>query len=264
MRFIIQISAWTSSPLAFQSFQVLPLFQESLEPLGAKWSTSFEGETLKFGLHLRDPVSPGFWWFLSSKKIQKEGRWWSRTFLMLLEIQKKRADGGPPNLPAFRDPEKEHHWHRSHEFNSVTGMQATAFYIRVCFFKVGYPWIPWIPWYPSNLRVHHRISGWNGYGDAPFSDTPSGFSTCPTSSALLATNPSLVHGDSYGWFRRLNWRHCTYHIKAYVYGGIQGDLPKNMALYWWSSSIWGSWNSRWIMDYGNENDQYIGYTTSPK
>ena len=183
----MQISAWTSSPLAFQNFLVLPLFQESLEPLGTKWSTSFEGETLKFGLHPRDPVSPGPFWVFELQKKQKEGRWWSRTFLMLLEIQKKSMV--VHRIFLLLEIQKKSITGTEATNWAVTGMQATAFYIRVCL-KIGYP---------SNLRVHHRISGWNGYdGDAPFSDTPSnGFSTCPTSSALLATDPSLVHGDSY-------------------------------------------------------------------
>ena len=129
----------------------------------------------------------GLFGFLSSKKKQKEGRWWSRTFLMLLEIQKKSMV--VHRIFLLLEIQKKSITGTEATNWAVTGMQATAFYIRVCL-KIGYP---------SNLRVHHRISGWNGYdGDAPFSDTPSnGFATCPTSSALLATDPSLVHGDSY-------------------------------------------------------------------
>ena len=116
MRFIIQISAWTSSPLAFQNFLVLPLFQESLEPLGTKWSTSFEGETLKFGLHLRDPVSPGPFWVFELQKKTKRGQMVVKNIPNAFRDPEKEH-GCPSNLPAFRDPEKEHHWHRSHELS---------------------------------------------------------------------------------------------------------------------------------------------------
>ena len=66
---------------------------------------------------------------------------------------------------------------------------------------------------------------------------------CPTQWQHLG--PHVCWHDAINvHFRNLNWRYLPYIYKAYI-RPMWGDIPTKYGLIWYSTSILGSWNSRW-------------------